>query len=106
MPTPKLSLDSCQRLTTLADCSAGVSGLHLEDVPQFPDEYSPRSERPWPTMSSPWASKPLNGCAGLRGLPPLSPIHGVPMVSVQQSKWCDPLQARMLQRPSGAVAAD
>jgi hypothetical protein len=48
--TRNLTVDSCQQLTKRSDCSASGSGLHLEAGPQFPDEYAPRSERPWPTM--------------------------------------------------------
>jgi len=92
-------------LTKRADCSASGSGLDLEADSQFPDEYAPRSEPPWLTMSSPSVSKPLNGCAGLRGLAPLLPIHAVPMVSRQQSTWCDRLQAGMPPPPSAAAAA-
>jgi hypothetical protein len=103
--TRKLRLDSCQQLTTRADRSAAGSGLHLEGHPQFPDEYAPRSERPWLTMSSLSTSKPLSGYAGLRGPPSLSPIDAVPMVSMQQSTWCDPLQARMPLPPWAAVPA-
>jgi hypothetical protein len=99
-PQDTLSLDSCHRRIGHANCFSGGPGLRVEGDPQFPGEYAPRQERPRLTISSLFASEPSNGCAGLRGRLPLSPIHVVATASRQRSTWCGPLRAGMPRLPS------
>src|ERR1700751_2412842 len=86
--------DSCHHRTERASRFEGGSDLHPAKDPRSRGEYAPRQERPWLIMSSLSASEPPNDYADLRGLLPRSPIHAVPMASMQPSTGFYPLQER------------